>query len=208
MGLPLLFPCLAFASRNLSALSVMEMELLNCSICPKQPSFSDTSHLLTHVSSKGHLSHLHKLQVRSPQEIAASVQLCTYTPWYQHHDLGELLSERMVMKEAKKAGRKKAATKRGAFVSQPSPVDQHLLEPPQPARRYARGRAPTQKKTARGRRGRTAVDDDSDFEISPVRRSRSFACSLKVVVSETNQSCSLQATAISVSFSNQAFSLC
>jgi hypothetical protein len=84
----------------------MALGLLNCSICPKQPKFSDTSHLLTHVSSKGHLAHLHKIQVRSHQEISASLQIATYDQWYQQHDLGRLLSERMLQKEAKQSNKR------------------------------------------------------------------------------------------------------
>src|SRR3954452_8195210 len=88
----------------------MAATLLNCSICPKQPTFSDTSHLLTHVSSKGHLSNLHKLQVRSYQEIGAGHQLAAYNQWYQEHDLGRLLSERMIQKEFTQATERRRAT--------------------------------------------------------------------------------------------------
>ncbi|EXJ79194.1 hypothetical protein A1O3_08695 [Capronia epimyces CBS 606.96] len=150
----------------------MELELLNCSICPKQPSFSDTSHLLTHVSSKGHLSHLHKLQVRSHQEIAAGVQLATYNQWYQQHALGQLLSERMIMKEAKKAGRRKNAARRGAYMTQQSPNAHAPPEQPLPQKKTAKGRKQGQRKQARGRHGRHALDDESDLDFSPVKRSR------------------------------------
>src|SRR5947207_2175813 len=85
----------------------MAAALLNCSICPNQPTFSDTSHLLTHVSSKGHLSNLHKLQVRSHQELSAGHQLAAYNQWYQQHNLGGLLSERMLQKESKKATKRR-----------------------------------------------------------------------------------------------------
>ena len=88
----------------------MAATMLNCSICPKQPTFSDLSHLLTHVSSKRHLSNLHKLQVRSYQEISASHQLSAYNQWYQQHDLGRLLSERMIQKEFTQATKRKATT--------------------------------------------------------------------------------------------------
>ncbi|EXJ96255.1 hypothetical protein A1O1_01381 [Capronia coronata CBS 617.96] len=150
----------------------MDLELLNCSICPKQPSFSDTSHLLTHVSSKGHLSHLHKLQVRSHQEIAAGVQLATYNQWYQQHGLGQLLSERMIMKEAKKAGRRKNAARRGAYVTQRSPLAHAASEQPAPLKKIAKPRKQVQRKQPRGRYGRHAIDDDSDLDFSPVKRSR------------------------------------
>jgi hypothetical protein len=85
----------------------MAATLLNCSICPNHPTFSDTSHLLTHVSSKGHLSNLHKLQVRSHQEISAGHQLAAYNEWYRQHDLGGLLSDRMLQKESKKATKRR-----------------------------------------------------------------------------------------------------
>lgn len=150
----------------------MDLELLNCSICPKQPSFSDTSHLLTHVSSKGHLSHLHKLQVRSHQEITAGVQLATYNQWYQQHGLGQLLSERMIMKEAKKAGRRKNAARRGAYVTQQSPTVQAPSNQPLPAKKTAKGRKQAQRRQTRGKIGRQGSDDDSDLDFSPVKRSR------------------------------------
>ena len=84
---------------------------LLCNICPKHPKFSDISHLLTHVGSKGHLSHYFKLQVRSRQEPATREQLDAYDRWYQEHDLEKRLSERMVLKDSKSAtNRKKAAS--------------------------------------------------------------------------------------------------
>ena len=76
---------------------------LRCNICPKTPKFSDVSHLLTHVSSKGHLSHYFKLQVRSHQEPEASQMLLAYDRWYQDNNLAELLSERMLSKESRKS---------------------------------------------------------------------------------------------------------
>ncbi|KAK2755513.1 hypothetical protein FQN54_006453 [Arachnomyces sp. PD_36] len=76
---------------------------LRCNICPKKPKFSDISHLLTHVSSKGHLSHYFKLQVRSHQETDASELLDTYDRWYQENDLAELLSQRMLTKDVRKS---------------------------------------------------------------------------------------------------------
>ncbi|KAK2788006.1 hypothetical protein FQN52_007012 [Onygenales sp. PD_12] len=80
----------------------MPSAVLKCSICPKKPNFSDVSHLLTHVSSKGHLSHYFKLQVKSHQEPAAGQLLAAYDQWYNEHNLAGLLSDRMLTKEAKK----------------------------------------------------------------------------------------------------------
>ncbi|PGG96519.1 hypothetical protein GX51_07791 [Blastomyces parvus] len=81
----------------------MPSSILKCIICPRKPNFSDVSHLLTHVSSKGHLSHYFKLQVRSHQEPEAGELLAAYDQWYKEHNLAGLLSERMLTKEAKKS---------------------------------------------------------------------------------------------------------
>lgn len=86
----------------------MPVEFLKCSICPKNPIFSDVSHLLTHVGSKGHLSYLHGLQVRSHQELDAAHKLAVYNQWFQEHGLAPLLSERMQQKDHKQALRKAA----------------------------------------------------------------------------------------------------
>lgn len=99
---------------------------LLCNICPKRPDFSDISHLLTHVGSKGHLSHYFKAQVRSRQEPAVRRELDTYDRWYEQHQIEKLLSHRMVLKESKdtqskpKAGRKtSSATSSGIAAKQP-----------------------------------------------------------------------------------------
>ena len=74
---------------------------LLCNICPKHPNFSDISHLLTHVSSKGHLSHYFKAQVRSRQDPRILHQLEVYDRWYDEHHIEKLLSQRMLLKESK-----------------------------------------------------------------------------------------------------------
>ncbi|EER25943.1 hypothetical protein CPC735_043870 [Coccidioides posadasii C735 delta SOWgp] len=84
--------------------------ILKCNICPRKPNFSDVSHLLTHVSSKGHLSHYFKLQVRSHQEPGAGELLAEYDQWYSDHNLAGLLSERMLAKEARKVKGRSAVT--------------------------------------------------------------------------------------------------
>ncbi|KAK5943061.1 hypothetical protein PMZ80_004066 [Knufia obscura] len=86
----------------------MPSKLLNCTICPKKPRFSDVSHLLTHVGSKGHLAHLHRLQVKSHQELDAGHTLAIYNQWFQEHGVAGLLSERMQQKEHKQADKKAA----------------------------------------------------------------------------------------------------
>ncbi|KAL8667969.1 MAG: hypothetical protein Q9168_007158 [Polycauliona sp. 1 TL-2023] len=85
---------------------------LHCHICPKQPDFSDVSHLLTHVGSKGHLSNYFKAQVRSNQDASVRHQLQVYEQWYAEHEIEKLLSQRMILKDSKKANGVPKPTKR------------------------------------------------------------------------------------------------
>lgn len=84
----------------------MDAALLQCIICPGQPRFSDASHLLTHVSSKAHLSHYFKLQVRSHQDAQAVELLEAYDDWFNDNNLPQLLSDRISSKEDRKKKRK------------------------------------------------------------------------------------------------------
>lgn len=93
--------------------SSSQTETLKCHICPKKPNFSDTSHLLTHVSSKGHLSHYFKLQVRSHQEPEAVELLATYDRWYHENNLAELLSDRLKAKDSRKTKNSKGGSGSG-----------------------------------------------------------------------------------------------
>lgn len=110
------FRC-CFLELFLPAFIKMDSDLLKCTICPKKPIFSDVSHLLTHVGSKGHLAHLHGLQVRSHQEVDASQKLTMYNKWFQKHDVAALLSERMQQKEQKQADKKAANRRRAAATT-------------------------------------------------------------------------------------------
>ncbi|MCJ1481825.1 hypothetical protein MMC06_001984 [Schaereria dolodes] len=88
---------------------------LICIICPKKPTFSDISHLLTHVGSKGHLSSYFKAQVRSRQEPAIREQVLAYDRWYAENQLEKLLSERMISKASKPTGPRKRVGNDGPF---------------------------------------------------------------------------------------------
>lgn len=91
--------------------------ILKCSICPSSPTFSDISHLLTHVSSKGHLACYFKHQVQSHQEPEAKKLLTEYDAWYKEHDLARLLSDRMrTQQKSKRKGQQSQSGKRGAFT--------------------------------------------------------------------------------------------
>jgi hypothetical protein len=143
----------------------MSTNLLNCLICPKRPDFSDASHLLTHVSSKGHLSHLHKLQVRSHQEIAAGHQLALYNQWYAYHDLGGLLSERMQQKDGKVVAKREPKIKKEHSVSN-NPVysSTNVFENPILVQRELRPAKHVFKQEQ--------ADDESDYTSSPLKPNR------------------------------------
>lgn len=74
---------------------------LLCNICPKEPEFSDISHLLTHVASKGHLAQELKAKVRSRQDASIREKLDMYDHWYEKHQIEKLLSQRLILKESK-----------------------------------------------------------------------------------------------------------
>lgn len=76
---------------------------LHCSICPKKPDFSDVSHLLTHIASKGHLSHYYKVKVRSGHDNASRQIIDAYDKWYNEWDVEALVSDRLAMKDRKRA---------------------------------------------------------------------------------------------------------
>ncbi|KAF2266385.1 hypothetical protein CC78DRAFT_156138 [Lojkania enalia] len=75
---------------------------LHCNICPKKPNFSDVSHLLTHIASKGHLSNYYKVKVRSGTEDASRRLIETYDRWYAEWNVEELMSERMSQKDKRR----------------------------------------------------------------------------------------------------------
>ncbi|OQD86559.1 hypothetical protein PENANT_c007G07965 [Penicillium antarcticum] len=79
---------------------------LQCIVCPGQPRFCDSSHLLTHVGSKAHLSHSFKLTVRSHDEHEAAELLGEYELWSKANDIPRQLAERMSNKQARNKKRK------------------------------------------------------------------------------------------------------
>ncbi|CAD0091420.1 unnamed protein product [Aureobasidium vineae] len=99
---------------------------LVCKICPRKPNFSDLSHLLTHISSKAHLSTYYKLKVRSGSDDAARQSVERYDIWYAENDIESFMSERMKHKDK----RKKIKTGTYLPVSDGAPfTDRRLSEP-------------------------------------------------------------------------------
>ena len=80
---------------------------LKCILCPRKPNFSDVSHLLTHISSKSHLAHRFKLELRAHSERDAQSILDQFEDWYQRYGIRALLAERMLSKEQKKSKKAK-----------------------------------------------------------------------------------------------------
>ena len=83
---------------------------LSCNVCPKKPNFSDVSHLLTHIASKGHLSNYYKVKVRSANDEAAHDAVETYDRWYIDWNVEGLMAERMSTKDDKRARAKQSGT--------------------------------------------------------------------------------------------------
>jgi hypothetical protein len=83
---------------------------LNCNICPKKPKFSDVSHLLTHIASKGHLSHYYKVRVRSGSDGEAREVIEAYDQWYAEWRVEDLMADRMAAKDNKNRAPKPRST--------------------------------------------------------------------------------------------------
>ncbi|KAF2669720.1 hypothetical protein BT63DRAFT_267650 [Microthyrium microscopicum] len=83
---------------------------LQCLICPDSKKFSDVSHLLTHIGSKGHLSNYYRKKVRSAAHDDDRADVAAYDQWYNNWDVDKLMAERMSLKDKKKSARDKAAT--------------------------------------------------------------------------------------------------
>jgi hypothetical protein len=79
---------------------------LRCSICPKKPNFSDLSHLLTHISSKSHLAHRFKVELKARADRHALEEVRRYDDWCERYGINALLADRMTAKEQKKTSKR------------------------------------------------------------------------------------------------------
>jgi len=77
---------------------------LTCNICSKKPDFSDVSHLLTHIASKGHLSSYYRMKVKASADDECQRLVGEYDEWYAEWSLDDLMRERMSQKD-KRSGR-------------------------------------------------------------------------------------------------------
>lgn len=78
---------------------------LKCNLCPKEPLFSDVSHLLTHVFSKSHLSYKFKIELLAEKDAAARAKIAQYDTWCEKYGIQGLLAERIAAKEKRTAKR-------------------------------------------------------------------------------------------------------
>lgn len=83
---------------------------LHCTVCPKKPTFSDVSHLLTHIASKGHLSHYYKLKIKSASDDDSHTTIEHYDQWYADWQVEHLMSERMLQKDRKRPRRRESGS--------------------------------------------------------------------------------------------------
>ncbi|KAK8138552.1 hypothetical protein PG984_001932 [Apiospora sp. TS-2023a] len=74
---------------------------LTCFICPSNPHFSDISHLLTHISSKGHLQNKFKMDIDKKDDQGAARKMQQFDSWYQEHGIEDLLRARSDAREQK-----------------------------------------------------------------------------------------------------------
>lgn len=79
----------------------MEAIPLLCKVCPKKPHFSDISHLLTHVDSKGHLKYYSTAKIRGREDPSIRQQFDEFNEWYERHGIERLLSQRILQKDSR-----------------------------------------------------------------------------------------------------------
>jgi hypothetical protein len=89
---------------------------LQCLLCPKKPTFSDVSHLLTHISSKSHLSNRFKTEIRSNKERDARETLRRFDDWYTRYGIQGLLADRMTAKDKKNLPKRSRAQTQAVSV--------------------------------------------------------------------------------------------
>lgn len=78
-------------------------QLLICLVCEKS-SFSDISHLLTHLCSKAHLQKKFETKLESFADPKARASLDKFKVWKREHDIDRQLAQRHITKKKKPAG--------------------------------------------------------------------------------------------------------
>ncbi|KAM0509236.1 hypothetical protein ACHAPB_001381 [Verticillium nonalfalfae] len=94
---------------------------LVCYLCDNEPKYSDVSHLLTHLLSRGHARAKGNIEVRShiPGDVEAAQKFAAFQKWQDDNGIGALLSERFLDKNNKKKEKDRVeAAKRKRFLEQ------------------------------------------------------------------------------------------
>ncbi|KAJ8127761.1 hypothetical protein O1611_g5874 [Lasiodiplodia mahajangana] len=86
---------------------------LVCFICPKNSNFSDLSHLLTHISSKGHLHNMFQLNLVREVDAEAELAIVEFDAWYKHNGIGALLRARKTAREQRDNNQRRNQTSSG-----------------------------------------------------------------------------------------------
>ncbi|GJC92504.1 hypothetical protein ColKHC_01330 [Colletotrichum higginsianum] len=103
---------------------------LICVVCPTHPRFSDISHLLTHLNSKGHLQTLNDARIRALADPSAADAISTYDQWYTEHGLEALLAERLKVKDERAKGPATGGKRPGKAFFQREPGNDASWTPP------------------------------------------------------------------------------
>ena len=98
---------------------------LLCCVCPDTPRFSDLSHLLTHIASKGHLHQETQTKLKAHQDLAAATALSKYCQWYEQYSIESLLVERMRAKQLKETAKIKRSRNNSLALSEK--VSLHII---------------------------------------------------------------------------------
>ena len=72
---------------------------LLCHVCDQKPTFSDLSHLLTHLNSKTHLAKKHQMKLEALSDPDARARLDAFKKWKKQHNIINLLADRYAKKK-------------------------------------------------------------------------------------------------------------
>ncbi|KAI0974304.1 hypothetical protein F4678DRAFT_486183 [Xylaria arbuscula] len=98
------------AARDLSSPPRADLIPLLCFICPKNSHFSDLSHLLTHISSKGHLHNMFQLNLSREVDANADIALTEFEQWYKQNSISALLRARKSAREQRDSQQRRGPT--------------------------------------------------------------------------------------------------
>ncbi|KAK4192775.1 hypothetical protein QBC35DRAFT_447147 [Podospora australis] len=150
---------------------------LKCFICPRKPNFSDVSHLLTHISSKSHLSHEFKVGLRARTDQAAQQVVARYNAWVEQYDIHALLADRLSAKEQKNTGTRRGRPSKSVKAEANNStrvVDNTIKAEPEDSnqRPTASGWASSASGALNPQNSRQGVFDSSKYQTPTMKRTR------------------------------------